>query len=229
MARRRRIDVAGVPQHVIQRGVNRSACFCDEFDHRFYLETLREIVEEHDCAVHAYVMMTNHVHLLMTGNVVGSVSSTMQCLGRRYVRRFNDRHGRTGTLWEGRFRSCLVDTERYLLACYRYIEMNPVRARIVADPLDYRWSSAHANAGDDHDPLLDPHAVYLDLAADEAARKVRYRELLDHAINEDELTAIRAYVKQGGALGSRRFQEQIEALTGRPARLRPLGRPKNSH
>lgn len=229
MARRRRIDVADVPQHVIQRGVNRCVCFCDEFDHRFYLEALREVSEEHGCAIHAYVLMTNHVHLLMTGKVVGSVSSTMQCLGRRYVRRFNDRHGRTGTLWEGRFRSCLVDTERYLLACYRYIEMNPVRARIVADPLDYRWSSARGNAGDDPDPLLDPHSVYLDLAADDVARKARYRAFLDLAINEDELTAIRAYVKQGGALGSKRFQEQIEALVGRPARLRATGRPKNSH
>lgn len=229
MARRKRIDVAGVPQHVIQRGVNRSVCFCDEFDHRFYLETLREVSEAQGCGIHAYVLMTNHVHLLMTGKVVGSISSTMQCLGRRYVRRFNDRHGRTGTLWEGRFRSCLVDTERYVLACYRYIEMNPVRARIAAEPLDYRWSSAHANAGSAHDPLLDPHPVYVDLATDDAARKARYRELLEDAITQDELTAIRASVKQGGALGSRHFHEQIEALTGQPSRQRPPGRPKNSH
>lgn len=229
MARRKRIDVAGVPQHVIQRGVNRSVCFCDEFDHSCYLETLQQVSQEHSCAIHAYVLMTNHVHLLMTGKVLGSVSSTMQCLGRRYVRRFNDRHDRTGTLWEGRFRSCLVDTERYLLACYRYIEMNPLRARMVDDPLDYRWSSARANAGGDHDPLIDPHAVYLGLAADAGARKVIYRELLDHAIDEDELTTIRAYVRRGGAMGSKQFQEQIEALTGRTARPRPRGRPKKSH
>lgn len=226
MARRRRIDVANVPQHVIQRGVNRSDCFRDELDYRSYLASLREVGAQHGCRIHAYVLMTNHVHLLVTGDAVGSVSSTMQGLGRRYVRWFNDRHRRSGTLWEGRFRSCLVDSERYVLACYRYIEMNPVRAGMVTDPADYRWSSVHGNAGDAADPLLDPHPVYLDLAAQQKGRKEIYRDLLEQAISDDELAAIRGYVDQGGALGSRRFQRQIEELIGRDAGLRRPGRPR---
>lgn len=226
MARRRRVDVANVPQHVIQRGVNRSVCFCDELDYRFYWTSLREVASEHGCWIHAYVLMTNHVHLLVTGETAGSISSTMQCLGRRYVRWFNDRHRRSGTLWEGRFKSCLVDTERYVLTCYRYIEMNPVRARMVANPADYRWSSVHGNAGAVVDSLLDPHPVYLGLADQEERRKAIYRELLGQAISEEELATIRGYVKQGGALGSPRFQQQIEELTGRDVRLREPGRPR---
>ena len=201
-------------------------CFCDEFDHQFYLATLKEVAMEQGCRIHAYVLMTNHAHLLVTGDVAGGLSRMMQCLGRRYVRWFNDRHRRTGTLWEGRFKACLVDTERYVLTCYRYIEMNPVRARMVADPVDHPWSSVHANASTAHDALLDPHPVYTALAAEEATRKACYRDLLEEAISEDELAAIRGYVNQGGALGTKRFQRQIEELTGRPARLRGRGRPR---
>lgn len=226
MARRLRLDVPGVPQHVIQRGVDQMVCFCDKLDYQFYLATLEEVSTELDCRVHAYVLMTNHVHLLVTGNVTGGISRMMQSLGRRYVRRFNDRHRRTGTLWEGRFRSCLVDTERYVLSCYRYIEMNPVRAHMVANPLDYRWSSVHTNAGDGQDLLLDPHPAYAELAAEEAERKASYRDLLSQAITNDEVAAIRRSVNQGSALGSRRFQKQIEELTGRTTRFRRRGRPR---
>lgn len=156
----------------------------------------------------------------MTQDAVGAISSTMQCLGRRYVRRFNDRYRRTGTLRDrfcascntcihhvhvdkGRFKSCLVDTEQYALTCYRYIEMNPVRASMVDDPLDYRWSSVHANAAGAADPLLKPHGAYPALASDEHLRRHRYRELLAQAISPEVLAAIRHHVNQGAALGSR--------------------------
>ena len=147
MARRPRIDAPGIPQHVIQRGVNRCACFHDDLDREFYLAAIGEVAGLHACSIHAYVLMTNHVHLLVTGQQTSSVSAMMQSLGRRYVRRFNNRHGRSGTLWEGRFKSSLVDSEQYLLTCYRYIEMNPVRARMVADPGDHAWSRSTPTRG----------------------------------------------------------------------------------
>ncbi len=229
MARRHRLDVPGVAQHVIQRGVDRGVCFVDDFDREFYLSTLAELAREHDCAVHAYVLMTNHVHLLATPGRSSGLSRFMQGLGRRYVRWFNDRHRRTGTLWEGRFRSCLVDTERYVLSCYRYIEMNPVRARMVRDPLEYRWSSAKGNAGSSNDPLLSPHETYAALSSDLSTRRRRYRALLQEALDDDEVSDIRAHVNQGAAYGSDRFQRQIEELTGRTPRLRTQGRPRKAH
>ena len=229
MARRHRIDLPGVAQHVIQRGVDRSVCFVDDHDREFYLATLSEGARKHDCAVHAYVLMTNHVHLLATSGRSGGLSRLMQSLGRRYVRWFNDRHRRTGTLWEGRFRSSLVDTERYVLSCYRYIETNPVRAQMIRDPLEYRWSSAKGNAGSFVDPLLSPHETYAALSSDPVTRRRRYRALLLEALGQDEVADIRAHVNQGAAYGPDRFQRQIEELTGRTPRLRPRGRPGKSH
>jgi putative transposase len=229
MARRSRLDVPGVAQHIIQRGVDRGVCFCDDLDRAFYLATLSEVARERDCAVHAYVLMTNHVHLLVTSGRSGGLSRFMQSIGRRYVRWFNDRHGRTGTLWEGRFRSCLVDTERYVLSCYRYIEMNPVRARMIRDPLEYRWSSAEGNGGSFEDPLLTPHETYAALSSDSATRRRRYRALLLEALGQEEMASIRAHVNQGAAYGSDRFQRQIEALTGQTPRFRAQGRPRKPH
>lgn len=229
MARRHRLTVPGVAQHIIQRGVDRGTCFCDDFDREFYLATLAEIAAEHDCAVHAYVLMTNHVHLLATSRGSGGLSRLMQCLGRRYVRWFNDRHHRTGTLWEGRFRSCLVGTEQYVLRCYRYIEMNPVRAQMISDALEYRWSSAKGNAGDCEDPILSPHETYAALSSEPTTRRRRYRALLAEALSQDDLTAIRTHVNQGAAYGSDRFHRQIEELTGRTPKLRKQGRPGKAH
>ena len=225
MARRPRIDAPGVPEHVVQRGVNRCACFYDDLDREFYLASLNEVAGQAVCSIHAYVLMTNHVHLLVTGHKPNSVSVMMQALGRRYVRRFNNRHSRTGTLWEGRFKSSLVDSERYLLTCYRYIEMNPVRARMVSDPEDYPWSSVHANAADGFDPMLEPHEVYLSLDGDETARKRKYRALLDEALTDNELKSIRNHTNQCKALGSKRFLADMTELTGRDVLFRSPGRP----
>ena len=144
MPRRARLSLPGVPWHIIQRGNNRSVCFHAEDDYQFYLHYLKEFADKFGCALHAYVLMTNHVHLLLTPARDDSAALMMKHLGQRYVQYVNRTYRRSGTLWEGRFRSCLTQSEDYVLACYRYIELNPVRAGMVLKPQDYRWSSYHA-------------------------------------------------------------------------------------
>lgn len=226
MARLSRLDLPGVPQHVIQRGNNRQPCFVAVEDYAAYRQDLLEAARHCQCSIHAYVLMTNHVHLLVTGTKSGSVSRMMQQLGRRYVSGFNARYRRTGTLWEGRFKSSLIDTNRYLLICYRYIELNPVRAAMVAHPADYRWSSFHCNANGCPDPLIKPHAAYLALGTEVEARLSGYRALFERVISDDDMAEIRANVQQQKALGNSRFQAEIEALLGRSVAVRPRGRPK---
>lgn len=146
MPRRPRLDLPGIPQHIVQRGNDRQPCFFQEVDYVRYLQELRELALRQHCTVHAYALMTNHVHLLLTPTEVGQVAALMQTLGRRYVRYVKDRYHRTGTPWEGRYKSCPMDRESYLLCCYRYIELNPVRARMVERPDNYRWSIHGASA-----------------------------------------------------------------------------------
>jgi putative transposase len=222
MPRAPRFDLVGVAQHVVQRGNDRQPCFFRDADYQRYLQDLREAALKHGCAVHAYVLMTNHVHLLVTPTAAGAVGRMMQAVGRRYVRYVNDAVGRTGTLWEGRYKACLVDSEAYVLACYRYIELNPVRAAMVAAPADYRWSSHRANALGAHDALLTPHPSYLAIATDRAVRQQVYAETVAAAISDEALASIRAAVQRQGALGSERFRARIEAQLRR--RLEP-GRP----
>jgi putative transposase len=221
-----RLDVAGVARHVVQRGNDRQACFFREVDYVRYLQALREASLKFGCQVHAYVLMTNHVHLLITPNETGSVGRLMQAVGRQYVRYINDTLGRTGTLWEGRYKSCLVDSERYVLACYRYIELNPVRAGMVLDPGDYRWSSYARNALGELDPLLTSHAVYDQISRTAEVRHLCYRAMVAQGIGDDELDALRLYVQRQRALGSGRFQEQIERQQERRAGLGRPGRPR---
>lgn len=228
MPRMRRLDLAGVAQHVVQRGNDRQPCFFRETDYLRYLQDLREAALRYECRVHAYVLMTNHVHLLVTPGQPGAASAMMQTLGRRYVRYINDALCRTGTLWEGRYKSCLVDSERYVLACYRYIELNPVRAGMTTTAGDYRWSSYAANGLAGPDQLLSPHPVYTKLAPDPAERCRRYRELVAAAVAADELEAIRLYVQRQRALGSDRFQAAIEQQLDRRAGLGQPGRPRKS-
>ncbi len=170
MARQPRLNLAGMPQHVVQRGNDRQPCFFNEDDYAHYLTGLNEACQKESCAVHAYVLMTNHFHLLLTPMQAGCVGRTMQSLGRRYVRYVNDRYRRTGTLWEGRFKSSLIDTDSYLLQCHRYIELNPVRAGTVEDPGHYAWSSHGHNAFGRHNPLLHSHPLYLALGSTNATR-----------------------------------------------------------
>ena len=210
MARLPRLDLPGCPQHVIQRGVNRAPCFhCDADRHR-YLDALMEASRKFGCDTHAYVLMTNHVHLLVTGRTPGAVSAMMHSLGRRYVRNFNKVHARTGTLFEGRFRSSLVDTDSYLFTCYRYIELNPVRGGLVADPGAYRWSSHRHNALGADNPLICEHAEYQGLGSTPAERRRAYRELFRQELPESEIAAIRTHANKDCALGSAEFQSRVE-------------------
>ena len=190
-----------------------------------YLQDLREAGLKFGCRIHAYALMTNHVHLLVTPPAAGAVSRMMQTVGRRYVRYINDAIGRTGTLWEGRYKSSLVDSERYVLACYRYIELNPVRAGMVAEPTDYPWSSYGCNARGQDDPLLTPHPVYLQIAGEIEERRALYRELVSQALADEDIDAIRQYVQRQRALGSGKFQAEIEQQLQRRAGLGRPGRP----
>lgn len=226
MPRAARLDLPGVAQHVVQRGNDRQPCFFREADYRRYLGDLREAALKYGCAVHAYVLMTNHVHLLVTPARLGAVGRMMQAVGRRYVRYVNDELGRTGTLWEGRYKSSLVDSEGYVLACYRYIELNPVRAAMVDDAAGYPWSSYAANGLGTPDRLLTQHEAYRSLAPEIDSRLAAYRALVEQAIPDEELASIRLYVQRQRALGSSRFQSQVEQQLRRRAGIGTPGRPR---
>lgn len=228
MPRHPRLDLPGVPQHIVQRGNNRQPCFLREQDYRCYLQQLREALQKHDCDLHAYVLMTNHVHLLMTPTRAGAIARVMQSLGRRYVSYINATYKRSGTLWEGRYKSCLVDSDRYVLTCYRYIELNPVRAAMVETPEKYAWSSYHANGSGAGNSLVTPHPEYLALGQTLEQRMAAYKSLFLEAIGEDRLQEIRVYIQQQKALGTSRFQKAIEQELGRATLVRSRGRPVQS-
>ncbi|MBA2079608.1 transposase [Rhodanobacter sp. PCA2] len=225
MARLPRLDLPGIPQHIVQRGNNRLPCFLDDVDRRRYLHLLRMALLDTHCALHGYVLMDNHVHLLATPPEAGAIARLMQKLGRCYVAQFNARHRRTGTLWEGRYKACLVDSESYVLQCMRYIDLNPVRARLTDDPLAYAWSSCAAHCGQREDTLLTPHPAYCSLACPGSNRTDTYRCLVYQALSDDDLIAIRSYLQQQRALGRDDFRSMVEAKTQRFAGVRPAHRP----
>ncbi len=228
MARLPRLDIAGVPQHVVQRGNNRMPCFVDDHDRLCYLTCLAEALRRQECRLHAYVLMSNHVHMLVTPLAAGNLSRMMQSVGRAYVPLFNGRHGRSGTLWEGRYKSCLVESESYTLRCYRYIELNPVRAWMAADPAHHRWSSHLGNIGLRDDRLLTPHSAYLALGHNTSTRVEAYRALMAESLSEDVLTEIRTYLQQQRALGSTAFQQRVEQQLKRYPATRPAHRPRKA-
>lgn len=226
MPRRPRIYLPGVPVHLVQRGHNREACFFAEDDFIAYRDWLAEGLQKTECHLHAYVFMTNHVHLLLTPPDKDAVSRLMMLLGRRYVLHINKTYRRAGTLWDGRYKSSLVDTEGYLLLCQRYIELNPVRAGMVADPANYRWSSYRANGLGQADALLTPHAQYLDLGETAKTREAAWRDLFRSELDEEALADIRLTLDQGQPLGNGRFLDQVERMLGRRREARPQGRPR---
>jgi putative transposase len=226
MPRQPRFYYPGAVLHIVQRGNNRAAVFTCDADRRFYLDCLREASRAHDVAIHGYVLMTNHVHLLTSPGHAQALPRMMQTLGRRYVGRFNFLHRRTGTLWEGRYKATLVDTEAYLFACLRYIELNAVRARMVAEPADYRWSSHRANACGDDDPVVTPHASYLSLAPNPADRRDVYRRMFAQPLAEDAIRAIRDATQFKWPLGGEPFRQHVEARTARRAGRLPKDRPR---
>jgi putative transposase len=226
MARLRRQFIPGVPTHVIVRGNDRQAVFVGDGDRLAFLFHLREAAQKHGLAIHAYVLMTNHVHLLATGCDRNSSSLTMQALGRKYVPGFNRRHKRTGTLWEGRHRSTLVQTERYALCCHRYIEMNPVRAAIAPEPAGFIWSSYLHYAHGKPDDLVTQHDTYLALGPDQEERRRRYRELCGEALDDELVARIRTASHCGWPVGDDAFLAEVARLTGRRAAPAEKGRPR---
>jgi putative transposase len=226
MARLPRFCPAGLPQHIIQRGNNRSVCFAADEDFSAYAHWLYEYSEKFNVAIHAWVFMTNHVHLLATPSSDNGISLMMQALGRRYVQYFNFTYQRSGTLWEGRYKSSTVDTEKYLLLCYRYIELNPVRANMVDDPADYVWSSYRCNALGVESSLCSPHDEYLALGKVAEERYRSYRELFKYQVDGELLDDVRNALNKGLALGGERFQDEVEALYGRRVKPAKMGRPK---
>lgn len=217
MPRHPRPVIPEVPLHIIQRGNNRQICFFGNADFMVYLDLLGEAAERTSCRIHAYVLMTNHIHLLLTPSDERGPAALMKSLGERYVRYVNRRHGRTGTLWEGRYRSSLVQSEHYLMACQRYIELNPVRADMVADPFQYPWSSYRCNALGEGNGLVTPHELYRQLGDDAEARKLAYRALFEEVLSADTLNDLRQAVHCGVALGNLQFKDHVvKLLNGQP-------------
>lgn len=225
MPRRPRIHLPGLPIHLVQRGHNRDACFFAEEDFQAYRDWLAEALKKSGCSLHAYVFMTNHVHLLLTPPNAEAVSQLMISLGRRYVQYINKTYRRTGTLWDSRYKSSLVHADEYLLLCQRYIELNPVRASMVDDPALYRWSSYRANGLGQTDDLLTPHALYLDLDKGDAPRLAAYRALFRPELGDEALADIRLALNQGQPLGKGGFLDTVERMIGRRCEVRPRGRP----
>ena len=210
MARLPRIVVPGQALHIVQRGNNRQAIFFAEDDYRFYLEALGQSARKTECQIHVYVLMTNHVHLLMTPQSKEGPSRLMQSVGRSYVRYVNATYGRSGTLWEGRFKSALVDSEEYFLVCSRYVELNPVRAEMVESPGDYHWSSYRANALGVMDALISPHLLYRALGASLDERRCAYKAIVDMRLDAGEFDVVRVGTEKGEVLGSEHFRQEIE-------------------
>lgn len=213
-------------QHVIQRGNDRQAVFFTDEDREAYRAWLLAAAHKQGCLIHAYVLMTNHVHLLATPARADSLPRMMQSLGRSYVRYLNDAHRRTGTLWEGRYRAAPIDSEAYLMTCSRYIELNPVRARMARHPREYRWSSYRANALGAADALVTAHALYLSLGRSAAERQDSYRALFRERLDETFIEGLRSVTNVGWALGSEAFKRRIAKGAKRRAEPLPKGRPR---
>lgn len=225
MPRKPRLYLPDIPAHIVQRGNNREPCFFAEDDYRFYLDRLARALKRYQVKLHAYVLMTNHVHLLMTPADESGISKVMSLLGQHYVQYINRTYRRSGTLWEGRHKSSLIQTEEYLLLCYRYIELNPVRAGMVESPQDYPWSSYRHHAWGEKSLLVADHELYWQLGENNEERQFAYRELFKTQLLERDLHTISHAVHYNYPLGNARFKEQIEDTLKRGVGYAKLGRP----
>jgi len=231
MPRLPRYAVPGHPQHVIQRGNNRGVIFAEPVDITFFLYRLGQACRRFRCEIHAYVLMTNHIHLLMTPHKAGAIGKVMQSVGTSYVPYFNEAYERTGTLWEGRYRATVIDSERYMLECMRYIELNPVRAGLARHPAQFVHSSHRANAHGDRDGLVTPHEIYLALGRTAPERQAAYRALFRTHLPDAMIQEIREATHKAWVLGQGRFAEEIERLCARrgaPVRRGPKRAQKGS-
>ena len=226
MPRKPRFQIPAIPAHIVQRGNNRQPIFFEPADYAAYLNWLHVGLERYGCELHAYVLMTNHVHLLITPDSRDGISRAMQHVGRHYVPYINYTYGRTGTLWEGRYKASLVQEERYLLTCMRYIEMNPVRAEMVKSPAHYRWSSYRANGQGQADRMVKGHGNYLALGRTSSVRQAAYRDLFRNVLDPNDLKDIRAAWLTGTPLGNDRFRVEIERALKMKVGHARRGRPK---
>ena len=228
MPRKPRFYQPGIPVHVFQRGHNKAPVFFDDEDYLVYLRILRETAAECGCLVHAYVLMTNHVHLLVTPETSKAISTLFQCIGRHFVPYMNKAYQRRGSLWEGRHKGNIIESEAYFLICMRYIEMNPVRAGMVDHPAKYRWSSYVANAQGVENVVIRAHEQYLALGNSPEDRQAAYRGLFEIKADANELDIIRASLCSGTPLGNQCFKKQVEVMAGRKVGLIKPGRPCQS-
>lgn len=226
MARKQRLIVPNIPYHVIQRGNNRNKIFYSEKDYNFFLNLLGEAKLKHPCLIYSYCLMTNHCHLLVEPKEKGNLSLLMKLVGAKYAHYVNKAYKRTGTLWEGRFKSCLVDEKQYFLTCLHYIEANPVRAGIVNSPESYRWSGYRFRAFGESNHILDLDQWYNSLADNNNDRQINYRKFFQNLKSEPLFKIIRDMTNKGGIYGKENFKVQIEQLTGRKIVFRPPGRPR---
>jgi putative transposase len=225
MPRKTRMYIPGVPAHIVQRGNNRQACFFSDADYLYYQKVLGEGLRRYGADLHAYCLMGNHVHLLITPNYEDSISRVIQHLGRQYVQYINRNQLRSGTLWEGRHKGSVIDAEPYLLNCYRYIELNPVRASIVACPEQYRWTSYHYNALGKKDPLITEHPIYQQLGVFHSDKRDYYGQLVQLALDKQVMLNIGECLSANRVLGGARFRQRVEADLGRRFNNGALGRP----
>lgn len=225
MPRRPRLVVPEVPLHIIQRGNNRNNCFFSHSDYQAYLGMLKESADAAECQVHAYVLMTNHVHLLVTPLHERSASELMKSTGERYVQFVNRRYGRAGTLWQGRYRSCLVQDEIYFMVCQRYIEMNPVRAGMVTNPALHKWSSHRAYAYGDANPVITPHSLIDGLGFNKTSRQIAYRSLFDQVIPSGTVEHLRQATNGNFAFGDDAFATCMREKVGRQVARINAGAP----
>ncbi len=228
MPRQPRFVLTGHPQHVIIRGNNREPIFYAGQDYQFYLDKLKQACDKHDCDIHAYVLMTNHVHLLITPYKKESISKAMQMVGRYYVQYFNKTYKRTGTLWEGRYKATLIGSDQYALTCYKYIEMNPLRTNMVEHPAEYPWSSYRYNVLGESDNLVVPHALYKALGRSTTARQQNYQDLFAIGIKETTLDAIREPTNKVWVLDSESFKEKISHKLNSPSSPKAKGGDRKS-
>ncbi len=229
MPRRPRIHLDGVPLHIVQRGYNRESCFIGEEDYQSYPAWLGEGLKKERCALHAYALMTNPVRLLITPQRADAIPRLIIALGRRYVQYLNTPYRRTGTLWDSRYKSSLIQAETYLLSCQRYIKLNPMRAAMVDDPAHYRWSSYRHNAVGQANAYLTSHPLYRALGRGDAARQAAYRDLFRVQSDSKTIDAIRLAFNQNQPLGNTRFYAKVEAVAGHRREAKPRGRPRVRH
>lgn len=225
MARLPRLIIPDQPHHIIQRGNDRQLIFRDTDDYQAFLRWAREASKQFEVSIHAYVLMPNHLHLLATPSEQDSLGRMMQWIGRHYVPYFNRKYERVGTLWQGRYKASVIDSERYFMTCSRYIELNPVRAALVGDPADYPWSSYAHHVGAKSDPLISDHPLYWALGNTPFEREAAYKGLTQQALTSEEVSALTEATLKGWALGSEQFKLALERQANRRVRPAKKGRP----